>query len=794
MGLKQYSEKRNFSKTPEPAGKNAKPARQKKLIFVVQKHHARNLHYDLRLEYNGKLKSWAVPKGPSLNPADKRLAVEVEDHPLDYAGFEGEIPKGEYGAGQVIVWDKGRWIPGANPAAAFRKGHLDFELKGKKMNGRWTLVRMGKAGAKNNWLLIKQKDEFSRTDYDLTVEEPEGVLKKKSLPEFIKPQLALLVDHIPTGHEWVHELKFDGYRTLCRINGDDVRFLTRSGLDWTPKYRTLIASAKKLKIHDAILDGEVVVLDEKGRSNFQLLQSALSEGVPKGIYYYVFDILFLNGKNLCDEPLLKRKAILAGISRKLKNTHFIFSEHFEYHEKLYSEICKLELEGIVSKLGTAPYTSGRGPIWQKTKCSLRQEFVIGGFTHSEASRQFGAVLVGFYDAAGKLHYAGRVGTGFSDSTLDTLAREMKKLIVPESPFEIHAPAEKNVTWLRPTLVAEIEFKTWTAGKILRHASFQGLRADKQPKEIVLEKKSRKTEIKITHPDRVIFPEAGTTKKEVVHFYEQMASYMLPYVHDRPLSILRCQQTTEAGCYFQKHTHKTNLVGINSREVHNEKKTDSALSVETPEEILQLIQAGTVEIHGWQASFSEIDYPDQIIFDLDPESEKLWPRVVETAYEIQSRLKFLGLQSFVKLTGGKGLHIHVPVQPRYSWNNIKAFSKGLMQIIEEGNPRHYTLNMQKQNRKGKIFLDYLRNGYGATAIIPYSMRARAQPSVAFPISWKELKQFSGGGEILFESAVKIAKKRKDPWADYFRLNQRIAALENHGNIKYISHEAKVSTKR
>lgn len=346
----------------------------------------------------------------------------------------------------------------------------------------------------------------------------------------------------------------------------------------------------------------------------------------------------------------------------------------------------------------------------------------------------------------------------------------------------------RVKW--KNLSAEIEFKTWTAGKILRQASFQGLRKDKQPKEIILENQNQKKEIKITHPDRIVFPATGTTKKEVVHYYEQMASYLLPYVHDRPLSILRCQQTTAAGCYFQKHTHTTTLVGIRSREVHNGDKFDSALSVKNPEEIVQLIQAGTIEIHGWQASFSNIEKPDQIIFDLDPDSEKLWGRVIDTAYEIQSRLKTLGLQSFVKLTGGKGIHVHVPVQPRYTWNMIRVFSKGFMQIISESNPGYYTMNMQKQNRKGKIFLDYLRNGYGATAIIPYSLRARTQPSVAFPIAWKDLKKYSRPDEILLKDAFEIVKKRKDPWADYFGMKQRIAALENHGDLLDISKGLKI----
>lgn len=862
MGLKKYNQKRDFKKTPEPPGKLKKNS-GKKLAFVIQKHHARRLHYDFRLEFGGTLKSWAVPKGPSFNPADRRLAVEVEDHPIAYGGFEGEIPKGEYGAGQVIVWDNGTWSPvaangtplsTAEVTAALKKGHLDFELDGHKLRGGWSLIRMGSASEKNNWLLLKRRDAEARTDYDVTVEEPDSVLrrkrrpkaagaparertgakplkartagkrvKKKSArgleapPDFVKPQLAQLVDRVPDGTQWLHEIKFDGYRTLCRINGEDVRFVTRNNHDWTSKYKQLLPAAQELGVQNAVLDGEIVCLNEQGHSDFQKLQNSLAGDSPARLYYYIFDLLFLDGEDLREFSLLERKKKLAALLKPLKKSPFLFSEHWQAQgAEMYRESCRLKLEGVVSKDAQAPYLSGRSALWQKTKCSLRQEFVIGGYTESAAEgRPFAALLLGVFDDDGKFRYTGRTGTGFTAASFTELAPRLRKLERDDSPFDVNSPRGRTLHWVKPELVAEVEFKAWTQDKVLRMASFQGLRQDKRIQEVHVEKPAKKsarasagksrgtagrrkadaTEIppagnelvagvKITHPDRVVYPETGTCKLDVVRYYETVAPWMLPYLRGRPVSILRCQETTAAGCYFQKHAEGRNLVGIGSKPVHYKDKRDTALIIENSEDIIQLAQAGTIEIHGWNGQFRHITKPDQIVFDLDPENAKLWGRVVDTALEIRRLLRQLKLESFLKVTGGKGLHIQVPIEPRYSWDTIKSFSKSLMNVLVQQNPDHYTTNMTKANRGGKIFLDYLRNGYGATAVIPYSLRARAQPTVALPISWRDLKKSLSPDDFRYDDVLKLLKRRgepggrQDPWARYFDSARPITVLEGN----------------
>ena len=799
--LKKYNTKRNFKKTPEPKG-ISKKTKTRNLIFVVQKHHARNLHYDFRLEFDGALKSWAVPKGPSLDPADKRLAVEVEDHPIDYANFEGEIPKGEYGAGQVIVWDKGTWSPPEDFAAAVKKGHLIFELHGQKLKGKWSLVRMGKPSEKNNWLLLKTKDRFAHVDYDVVAEETESVLKTKKKkkntgktlsppPEFVKPQLAQLVEKVPSGTDWLHEIKFDGYRTLCRIDGDEIRFLTRGGQDWSAKYKKLIDTAKKLKLENALLDGELVWVNENGQIDFQKLQNALSENKFDHVVYYIFDLLFLNGEDLREKSLRDRKAALEKLLKPMQKTPFRYSEHWQNRgEQMFKESCRLKLEGVVSKSADSSYISGRSGIWKKTKCSLRQEFVIGGYTSSGADhRLFGALLLGAYENNGKnLRYVGRVGTGFSNSTLAEILKKFNDLEQDESPFTINSPTGRAVHWLKPSMVAEVEFKSWTSDQILRHASFQGLREDKKAKEIFIDmvEKNRSgkfddkwiSDIVITNPDRIVYPKHGIVKNDVIEYYKTVSELMFPFVADRPISILRCQKTTAAECYFQKHSEGRNLVGISSKSVHYKDKRDTALSLESPADIIRLAQAGTIEIHGWGSTFTNVGRPDQIIFDLDPESKKLWGRVVDTALEIREMLARLGLRSFVKVTGGKGLHVQVPISPLYSWDAIKIFSKSLMQILVEKEPQHYTTNMSKSKREGRIFLDYLRNGYGATAVIPYSLRAHEQPNIALPIAWKDLKTSLVPDSFVYPDVIKLIKKRKDPWIDYLGLQQRIKFLEHN----------------
>jgi bifunctional non-homologous end joining protein LigD len=800
MGLKKYFSKRNFKITDEPHGRVRKSG--PKLIYVIQKHHARRLHYDFRLEWEGTLKSWAVPKGPSLNPKDKRLAVEVEDHPIDYATFEGDIPKGQYGGGHVIVWDQGYWDPIGDIDAGLKKGHIDFQLNGEKLQGRWSLIRLreGEMG-KKNWLLLKKNDEAARTDYDVTEEEPDSVLKKgrraskkaaakkKSFkkenkprldapPEFVKPQLATLVEEVPTGDDWIHEIKFDGYRTLCRVDQDDVRLLTRTAQDWTSKYGPMAKEAKKIPADSALLDGEMVWVDDKGQSHFQGLQNALSEKNYRRIVYYVFDILFLNGQDLRDVPLVDRKALLEKLLKSSKSRKILYSRHWTNQgPAMYRKSCEMKLEGIISKKARSKYHSGRDGDWLKNKCTLRQEFVIGGYTDSpRADRPFGALLMGAYNGDGKLHYLGKVGTGFTGETLHDLKKRIAPLEVDASPF-VNNPKVAQAHWVKPKLAGEVEYRTWTADGLLRQASFQGLRLDKKARDIHVEVPEPVEEaVKITHPDRLVYPESDIKKIDVVDYYEAVAPLIMPFLKDRPLAILRCQDTFAAGCYFQKHATGRNLVGIGSKPVHYKDKKDTAIVVESKEDLLELIQAGTLELHGWNGRFEHIEKPDQIVFDLDPESLKLWPAVVETALLIRDMLERLGLKSFVKVTGGKGLHVHVPIEPRYSWDQVKAFAKSLMRVLEEEQPKKYTTNMIKTKRTGKIFLDYLRNGYGATAVIPYSLRARAGAPVALPIPWSAVKTSLSPAEYDLKDVLKMVKKRKDPWAGYWRLKQRIKTLE------------------
>ncbi|HMN67570.1 MAG TPA: DNA ligase D, partial [Bdellovibrionales bacterium] len=567
MGLARYNQMRDFKMTPEPRGEAAKRGKGKS-SFVIQKHDARRLHYDFRLEYDGVLMSWAVPKGPSLDPKDKRLAVRTEDHPLSYATFEGDIPHGHYGAGHVIVWDNGTWDPPEDVPALLREGHLDFELQGQKLRGRWSLIRLRNRGGerRDNWLLFKRPDRYAREDYDIVEERPESVLRKKRppwkgapLPEFVKPQLALLVDEVPEGEEWIHEIKFDGYRTLARLEDGGVRMLTRSGLDWTKKYGPLARELKALRIENALMDGEVIWTDARGRADFQGLQNALSSGNLNRLTYYVFDLLHLNGADLTGLPLKERKAKLKKLlaRNKTRVQRVLYSEHWAHQGKaMLKQSCKIGLEGVVSKEAYQPYVPGRSPLWQKTKCSLRQEFVIGGYAASKSGgRSFGALLLGVYEEGG-LRYAGRVGTGFSAETMRDLKARFDDLESGESPFTVNSPRGRDIHWLEPKLAGEVEFKAWTGDGLVRHASFQGLRADKAPKSVhqerIVSSKTAETKLKITHPDRVIYSKSKTLKADVLKYYAEVADLMFPFLENRPASILRCQNTSTKACFFQKH--------------------------------------------------------------------------------------------------------------------------------------------------------------------------------------------------------------------------------------------------
>lgn len=801
MGLGKYFAKRNFRKTPEPRGKLGKSAAP---IYVIQEHHASHLHYDFRLESGGTLKSWAIPKGPSLDPKVKRLAVEVEDHPLDYAKFEGDIPKGQYGGGNVVVWDYGSWAPGSSPDAALKKGRLDFELFGEKLRGKWSLVRLrgGQSNGKTNWLLIKKRDAFAQPGSDVLADRPgsvletvakrakrgsreDGVLKNSRLPATVTPQLAQLVGQAPSGPEWIHEIKYDGYRTLCRIQNGKVRLITRSGLDWTKKYPLVAAAARKLQVKDALLDGEIVWLDEEGHSNFQGLQNALMEKHSDRLVYYVFDLLHLNGKDLRELPLVARKEVLKELLGK-KSSKLLYSEHWQSGgERMYREACRLRLEGIVSKRAEGAYVSGRDPSWQKTKCTFRQEMVIGGYAKSDKEgRAFKGLLLGVYEGD-QLRYAGKVGTGYTAGTMMEMQKKLGPLVQEDSPFDLNSPRGRDIVWVKPKLVAEVEFRSWTSDQLVRQASFQGLRLDKKPAEIHREEAvsaaasssaGKVGGVKISHPDRVVYMKSKTKKIEVVKYYEAVSELMLPFLKDRPVSVLRCQENSTSTCFFQKHSEGGSLSTVKSKRVHYKDKKGNALSIQTERELLTAVQMGVLEFHGWEGRFSHITKPDLVVFDLDPETPKLWGKVVDTAWEIKEMLERLGLRPYVKVTGGKGLHVQAPIAPLYSWDQVKDFSKSLMRILEEKNPRLYTTNMMMDKRQGRIFLDYLRNGYGSTAVLPYSLRARELPTVALPIAWRELKNDLASDQFRLPEITKLLTKRKDPWPDYWAPAPRLALLD------------------
>lgn len=767
--LKDYNRKRDFSKTKEPSGKLT-PKKGKKLIFVVQEHHASHLHYDFRLELEGVLKSWAVPKGPSMDPADKRLAVMTEDHPYEYAKFEGKIPKGEYGGGEVIIWDTGTWEPmDADPVGALAKGRLEFSLKGKRLSGKFLLVRTSK-----NWLLMKRHDE------------KEKVIKGDPWPGFIKPQLPRLVTDPPDGKNWVHEMKFDGYRMQALLKNGVGNLFSRNGLDWSNNFPFILEELNSLKLQNAIIDGEVVALDEEGRSVFQRLQNSLKAKDDRNLRYHVFDILYLDGKDLRPLPLLERKAILEKLLKKTK--HVLFSEHiFEAGDSFYKVSCQHKLEGMVSKQADAPYVSGRGDTWVKTKCGARQEFVIGGWTDPRGSRTgIGALLLGVYKG-NDLTYAGRVGTGMDTRTLRELKRILGALEVDESPFDKKSPRGSDIHWVKPEQVCEVAFSEWTSDEILRTPVFKGLRVDKPAKQILREKAGKKvkgpekpakaSKREISSPDKILYEKEKITKGQVADYYEEVAKIMLPYMKDRPLSLVRCPNGTSGQHFFQKHFPGQLPEGFNAVPIQEEDGEGIYISVDSAKGLRELVQLNAFEIHAWGCHQDKVEWPDQIVMDLDPGEGVPWEQVVEGAFEIKDILETLGLESFVKLTGGKGIHVHVPVAPVYDWDQIKAFSQSLALELQGRSPSLYLANMSKKLRKNKIFVDYLRNGRGATAVAPYSLRARELSTVALPLEWPELRKVKSPTEYTLVKALKkIRSRKRDPWARMRKLKQRIPILK------------------
>ncbi|MCV3736896.1 DNA ligase D [Rhizobium sp. TRM96647] len=853
MALETYRRKRNFDKTFEPRGGRTKAGGAG---FVIQKHDARRLHYDFRLEMDGVLKSWAVTRGPSLVPGEKRLAVHVEDHPLEYGGFEGTIPKGEYGGGTVIVWDRGTWEPLEDPHRGYAKGHLEFALHGEKLHGLWHLVRMeGKPGERReNWLLIKGEDDDARNegDPDILEERPESVktgrliadvageepgwssktgritkkaarktgkaaagsreagideagpaaitpgdpakiegARKARLPAFVEPSLATLAAKPPAGTRWLHEIKFDGYRLQARVEAGKAKLLTRSGLDWTDRFgKQLLSAFRDLPVGNALIDGELVVESGSGASDFSALQADLSEGRTDRFVYYAFDLLHLDGYDLTAATLVRRKALLRTIVSSETGMLRYSSDFEDDGGVLLKHACRLGLEGIVSKVADDPYRSGRSKGWLKAKCALSQEFVIAGWVPSSTARKaVGSLVLGVYDGD-RLEHIGRVGTGFSHALAIDLARRLERLKADASPFAapLTAIEARGTRFVRPELVAEVEFRAWTADGHLRHAAFRGIREDKSPKDIVREtaataargrngngnKRSTMSKsaarpnssVELTHPDRVYWPKEGVTKGGLADYYAEVWPFMEPFVVDRPLALLRCPDGIDGQQFFQKHPWK----GINE---HITLVADPREPAEAPyiaigdfDGLTGLVQSAALEIHPWGATTADWEKPDTIIMDLDPGPGVAWSDVIAAALEIRDRMKDLGLATFVKTSGGKGLHVVSPLKPKAEWPDAKAFTKDLADRMAADNPEKYVATIAKAKRGGKILIDYLRNQRGQTAVAPYSTRARPGAPVSMPLAWDELDASLGPAHFTVLNAGKrLAALPSDPWADF-----------------------------
>ncbi|MDO4236552.1 DNA ligase D [Pseudomonas sp.] len=817
--LGEYNRKRDFGITGEPAGES--PAGRRKasaLSFVIQKHAARNLHYDFRLELDGVLLSWAVPKGPSLDPSQKRLAVHVEDHPLSYGGFEGSIPAGQYGAGDVIVWDRGIWQPHDDPHKAYAAGKLKFSLVGEKLTGDWTLVRtrLKGSGDKEQWLLIKEKDQQARpsAEYDIVAAQPASVLsdavvgkpkaktktpaKPKAapkastrkaataVPEAFSPQLATLVDRAPEG-DWHYEIKFDGYRILARILKGEVRLFTRNGHDWTERLPRQAKALQALKLKDSWLDGEVVSLNDDGLPDFQALQNAFDIGRSLDIVYYLFDAPFLEGRDQREEPLETRRAALESALSASKSKLLRFSEAFAAdHRDIFQSACDLALEGVIGKRAGSPYVSSRSVDWIKLKCRLRQEFVIVGYTRPQGSRTgFGALLLAVNDDAG-LVYAGRVGTGFDQASLNAIYAQLTALERTDSPLQkpLTSAQARGVHWVEPRLVGEVQFAQWTREGLVRQAAFVGMRTDKPAEQIIHEQprtatsvtapKAKKPEkavktvkaMKITHPDRVIDTQSGTQKQALAQFYADISACILPFLRNRPVSLLRAPEGIEGEQFFQKHSERMTIPHIKQLDQALDPGHARLMEIDSVDALIGAVQMGTVELHTWGATTDKIETPDLFVLDLDPDPALPWKSMLEAAQLTLSVLDEIGLQAFVKTSGGKGFHLIVPLARRDNWDTVKAFAKAIAQFMTRQLPERFTATSGPKNRVGKIFIDYLRNARGASTVAAYSVRARPGLPVSVPVSRDELNDLRGAQQWTVANLhERLRDLKDDPWAGY-----------------------------
>ncbi|SRR5579871_532106 len=869
--LREYARKRDFTRTPEPtpppypprqAGEGKSKSRLPRAVegkskyppplagegregaagaFVVQKHAARRLHYDLRLELDGVLKSWAVTRGPSLTLGEKRLAVRTEDHPIEYLHFEGNIPKGEYGGGSMIVWDHGRWVPEGDPHKGFTKGHLAFELEGARLKGKWHLVRMRpRRGEKTEpWLLIKSDDAFARRlgDPEITDEEVTSRIsgrtneelaaagelrvdhagraaaarrrklllpdigkiagaRKGLLPTFLQPSLASPCDKPPSGPKWVHEIKHDGYRIQARLDGSKARLLTRKALDWTTRFRRIADAVLSLGLGSALIDGEIVVEDEKGLTGLNYLQADLKTGRHDRFRYFVFDLLYCNGYDLTKATLLDRKELLQGIVAGVSpGSPIRFSEHLETDgPTMLEHSCRMGLEGIISKRADFSYKPGRGDHWFKAKCQRSEEFVILGYVPSTAaSRAVGALALGYYSNS-DLVYAGRVGTGWSAALASSLYDDLNNIKATRPALRDALPvgAEKGVVWAEPRLVCAVEFRDWTDDGLIRQSSFKGLREDKPAQDISLESPQPATprkrgkagagrstnpsrpagagDIKLTHPERILWPESGITKQGLADFYADVADWILPHVAGRVLSLLRCPSGTGEKCFFAKHPW-AGLSGVVERVDVGEE--EPMLVLDGPAGLTSLVQAGVVEIHPWGSRSDNLERPDRLIFDLDPGEGAPWSAVITAAGEVRERLRSRGLESFVKTSGGKGLHIVVPVEPVIGWAEAKSFTATIAEAMAADEPGRYVATLSKRARRGRVFIDYLRNDRGSTAVAAYSTRALPQASVSTPLDWDELSEGLRSDHFTVGNVRhRLAFLKRDPWEGFFKLRQRI----------------------
>lgn len=868
--LAVYHRKRDFGQTPEPKGTVA--GRRRELSFVIQKHAARRLHYDFRLELDGTLKSWAVPKGPSLDPADKRLAVHVEDHPLEYGGFEGVIPEGHYGAGQVQIWDRGTWQPIGDAEKSYRAGKLKFRLDGEKLHGAWTLVRtrLPGSGDKEQWLLIKERDEVARPSakYSITEALPDSVIAKtpgkkprvwlskevkgtatkpskipprapgknrkaaasassttcvaaldgackSALPATLKPQLATLVDAVPAEGDWSYEIKFDGYRLVSRISGNSVKLITRNGHDWTRKMPALARAVQGLGLRSAWLDGEIVVQGSNHVPSFQALQNAFDSEKTDSIQYFVFDLPFYDGYDLTQVKLHERRALLQRLLDPRADGPIRFSEDFRVTpERILDTACKLSLEGVIGKRNDSTYESRRARTWIKLKCKRRQEFVIVGYTDPKGSRSgFGSLLLGVHEKGSGMRYAGRVGTGFDDGILKSMYARMTALAATRAPFDKMPAGQsaRDVHWIKPQLVAEIAFAEWTGDGIVRHAVFHGLRTDKPAKDIGVEvpldvkdgkamnkakaaspttaarrkgkakpgvQQDEVAQVRITHPDRIIDKESGSTKVDLARYYEAIAPWILPQLAARPVALLRGPDGAQGELFFQKHAEHMKIPGIRLLDRKYDAGHPALMAIDSVEALVGTVQMGAIELHTWNGTTKAIDNPDRMIFDLDPDPALKWKTMVEAARLTRSLLQELGLESNVKTSGGKGLHVVVPLAQRNDWDEVVAFSQAVARHLAATLPDRFSAKMGANNRVKKIFVDYLRNRRGASTVSAYSARARPGLPVSVPVAWDELDELASAAQWNIASLpARMKALKKDAWATGAKPQRLTAAMKN-----------------